>query len=752
METTSSANLCLNGREPGTRPQFPVIQVSRVSRTFCLVEKTPMPPRISGRASAPSHSLTALVLSVLLPGQVLPAQAPPQAAQQITTLPASSQPLTDQDRRILHLLNRFTFGPTPDEIAEIHALGPKGIDDWFDHQLHPGRLPLTQGDRTLEARLIEFPSLNLPPDQLIARFPSNGIIRQAANNKIPPPDDPDLYAIYSHHIQQFKAKQAKKAEEKSGKEAQPAGTASPASPTPAASMTPAPSEAQTGESSIDAESAPQKQLVDDKARPRYEDILVRSVLELPPDKRLHRILYMPTAQFEQFNRSLRPAQRQEMTAGFNADQRELIADLENPTHAVVFELQAQRLYREIYSSQQLQEVMTSFWLNHFNVYLHKNDETPYYLASFERDVIRPRALGKFEDLLVATAQSPAMLLYLDNSTNTGPNSEVADHQKEREAEGIAKKPTPPGLNENYARELMELHTLGVNGGYTQQDVIEVAKILTGWTVDHPQLGGDVTFEENRHEPGTKIVMGHKFKEDGPKEALKLLHLLATSPATAHFISRELAVAFVSDNPPQSLIDRMAATFESHHGDISEVLKTLVRSPEFWAPEAYQAKVKTPLEYVVSAVRASGADVTNPQPLINWLNQMGMPLYACIPPTGYSNKSDAWVSTGELVTRMNFALSLANNKLHGVATLWPSPPQTEASPEQSLQSLQARLVPTGVSEKTRAAVLTEVEGQSPSPVQVTPQSAVGPAKNYAPAAQQQAQIAALLIGSPEFQRR
>ncbi|MFC5863385.1 DUF1800 domain-containing protein [Acidicapsa dinghuensis] len=727
-----------------------------------------MPQPISGRPFALGRTLTSLVLSALLPAQLLPAQAISRTSQPEATPATSTQPLSDQDRRILHLLNRFTFGPTPDEVAEIHSLGPKGIDKWFDLQLHPDRLPLTDDDHTLQARLAEFPSLNLPPDQLIGRFPSNGIIRQAADNKIPAPDDPYLYAIYSHHIQQFKEKQAKKAEEKSDKQAQQPGVAANSAPNMAAGSTMStPSESQTGESITTAgkEAAPRKELVDnsdrDRARPRYEEVLFHSVVDLPPDKRLQRILYMPTAEFEQLNRGLKPPQRLQLTEGFNPEQRELFADLENPTRAVIFELQAQRLYREIYSSHQLQEVMTAFWLNHFNIYLHKNDETPYYLTSFERDVIRPRALGNFEDLLVATAESPAMLLYLDNSSSTGPDSKVAERQKERQAEGIAKKNTPPGLNENYGRELMELHTLGVNGGYTQKDVTEVSKILTGWTVDHPQLGGDTTFDENRHEPGTKIVMGHKFKEDGMKEGLKLLHMLATSPATAHFISSELAIAFVSDNPPQTLVDRMAKSFESHDGNIAEVLKTLIHSPEFWAPAAYQAKVKTPLEYVVSAVRASNAQVTNPQPLINWLNQLGMPLYACIPPTGYSDKANEWVSTGELVTRMNFALSLANNKLNGITTQWPS--TTDEAPDQSanqsIESLQAKLIPTGVSEKTRAAVLTEVEGQSPSPSQITPQSATPKPKNYNPAAaqqqaqqQQQAQIAALLLGSPEFQRR
>jgi uncharacterized protein (DUF1800 family) len=402
-------------------------------------------------------------------------------------------------------------------------------------------------------------------------------------------------------------------------------------------------------------------------------------------------------------------------------------------------------------------------------------------------MIRPRALGNFEDLLVATAQSPAMLMYLDNHTSTGPDSPAAEKQKQRAVQeqraqampGQKKqaKTTLPGLNENYARELMELHTLGVNGGYTQRDVTEVAKVFTGWTIarrnDHELEPGSYKFDETRHQPGTKLVLGRKIKEKGEKEGLEVLHMLASSPATAHFLSQELATAFVSDNAPKPLVDRMAHTFLTTHGDIPSVLRTLVKSPEFWSPAAYQAKIKTPLEFVVSAARASGAEIANAQPLINQLNQMGMPLYACIPPTGYSSKADAWVSTGELVTRMNFSLSLATNHYPGIQTGWGMAP--DASPEQAEPLLEARLVPTGIGEHTRSAVLAQVQDQAQiQKLPVSVQTQAGPAKaegpkpaplnvgdsraNAAPSPvisaneRQTAQLAGLLLGSPEFQRR
>src|SRR5208337_3945791 len=294
-------------------------------------------------------------------------------------------------------------------------------------------------------------------------------------------------------------------------------------------------------------------------------------------------------------------------AGLSPDLKEAVGALENPERTTAEELFAQRLTRDIYANAQLQEVMTDFWLNHFNVYLRKNEQMPYYLVSFERDVIRPRALGKFEDLLEAVAHSPAMMLYLDNAESMGPDSPAAKRAKMAAARRPgANKKADAGLNENYARELMELHTLGVNGGYTQADVTQVARVLTGWTVDRPQRGGDFKFEPNRHEPGEKRVLGKKIKEHGEQEGRELLHMLATRPATAQFLSRKLAVRFVSDDPPQSLVDRMAKSYLASGGDIPTVLSTLFHSPEFWAAGGFRAKVKTPLEYVVSAVRASGA--------------------------------------------------------------------------------------------------------------------------------------------------
>jgi uncharacterized protein (DUF1800 family) len=349
-----------------------------------------------------------------------------------------------------------------------------------------------------------------------------------------------------------------------------------------------------------------------------------------------------------------------------------------------------------------------------------------------------------------------------------------------------------GLNENYGRELMELHTLGVNGGYTQKDVTEVAKVFTGWTIDQPARGGEFQFDDRRHEPGTKTVLGTTIKENGMNEGLEVLHMLATSPATAKFISTELAVRFVSDDPPPALVDRMAQSFLSSDGDIKTVLRTMFESPEFWAPATERAKVKTPEEFVISAVRASGATVNNSLALVQALDKLGMPLYGMQTPNGYSWMSEAWVSTGQLVNRMNFALVLSGDKLPGVRTDWSKmlgregfnkPVATEATESQPAEvdpeaaakerKLELALLGQPLSEKTRAAVLAhstdsavayqavkDFQGREagaagvlgPGPAANEQLAGTGAARANAQDDREAAVMAGLLLGSPEFQRR
>jgi uncharacterized protein (DUF1800 family) len=474
----------------------------------------------------------------------------------------------------------------------------------------------------------------------------------------------------------------------------------------------------------------------------------QSLLALPPRDRMLSLAAMQGPDLDRFVAGLKAPQRAALLAGFTPEMRETIDDLEAPERTVVDELLSERLTRDIYSNAQLQEVMTDFWLNHFNVFLRKNEATPYQLGSFERDVIRPRALGHFEDLLEAVARSPAMLMYLDNSESIGPDSLAA----ERARENPNRKKADVGLNENYARELMELHTLGVNGGYTQADVIQAARILTGWTVDQPQRGGGFRFDEKRHEPGTKKVMGKKFKDRGKQEGRDLLHFLATRPATAQFISRKLAVRFVSDDPPQALVDRMAKTYLSTNGDLAAMLRTLYRSPEFWSQDAYRAKVKTPLEFVVSAVRASNADIDQMRPLIQALREMGMPLYGCVPPTGYKEDAADWVSTGALANRMNFALRLASNRLDGVRVAWTKDPYFVADIQNQEARLETSVVPGGLADTTRAALLESFDQQKVNNTEGTTTVATGGGLHRGSTDMQDQALAGLLLGSPEFQRR
>ncbi|MCU1384902.1 MAG: hypothetical protein JWL71_3599, partial [Acidobacteria bacterium] len=343
-----------------------------------------------------------------------------------------------------------------------------------------------------------------------------------------------------------------------------------------------------------------------------------------------------------------------------------------------------KLLRAVYAENQLSEMLTDFWFNHFNV-SWTNDRTRPYLVAFERDAIRPNALGSFRRLLGATAHQPAMLLYLDNAQSVAPGGapttfgdEMALAQKTQKAKAPAKTPDKkpakpaaksakpsPGINENYARELMELHTLGVDGGYTQQDVTEVARALTGWTIERPRQGGGFVFNPRLHDPGEKVVLGHVIRAGGGEsDGEQVLDILARHPATAAFIATKLVRRFVSDAPPKALVARAAARFRQTGGDLREVTRLILTSPEFLSAAAYGAKVKTPFEFVASALRATGADVEDARPLVRELQQLGMPLYMCQPPTGYSDNGEAWVNTGALVSRMNLALRLASGQVKG----------------------------------------------------------------------------------------
>ena len=322
---------------------------------------------------------------------------------------------------------------------------------------------------------------------------------------------------------------------------------------------------------------------------------------------------------------------------------------QNGPQLLVRDLTEAKLYRAIYSERQLEEQLVDFWFNHFNVNIAKGADR-FLTPSYERDAIRPHVLGKFRDLLGATAAHPAMLFYLDNWQNSSPDAQRPFAK--------AKAKQVRGINENYARELMELHTLGVDNGYTQDDIVAVARAFTGWTILQPRMGGDFTYNDRVHDKGEKIVLGVKIPAGGGQsDGEKVLDILAKRPETAHFISLKLAQRFVADDPPTALVDRMAKKFRDTDGDIRALVAAMIDSPEFFSEAARNSKVKSPLEFVVSAVRATGEPLRSALPLAQKLVELGQPLYRKVEPTGYSTMAEEWVNSSGLLARMNFAVEL-----------------------------------------------------------------------------------------------
>jgi uncharacterized protein (DUF1800 family) len=315
------------------------------------------------------------------------------------------------------------------------------------------------------------------------------------------------------------------------------------------------------------------------------------------------------------------------------------------------ELQQLAIVRAALSERQLREVMVDFWTNHFNVFVGKGADR-FLLPSYIEETIRPRALGRFEDLLIATAQSPAMLFYLDNVQSVAPGSEPPRMRR------FNPERMPRGINENYARELLELHTLGVDGGYTQQDVINVARIFTGWSIERPERGAGFVYRDWAHDHGDKQVLGYTFKSAGKDEGLRLLRFLANQQATMHHVSAKLCARFVADEPPDGCIDAAVAAWQKTRGDMRAVLRAIFTSPDFWSAQAIRSKVKTPFEFVVSAVRATGVEPDNTPRLAQLVGRLGEPLYQQAAPTGYAETEAHWVNSGALLARMNAAMMIA----------------------------------------------------------------------------------------------
>ena len=786
------------------------------------------------------------VLAATLAWAVLATSTVPALAHGRHTRQSLTGSALPAHERALQALNRLTFGPRPGDVARVEAMG---VDAWIEQQLNPGSID----DTALEARLDSYPAMRLSERDLLAKFPAEPLVKAVADGKLPLPTDPVERAIYNDRIYAYQQRLAEKAADTAApQQPMPAGTRqatmsvtnqealrehaaapsamappapgsqSPVIPNAASSMgapagnsflgaSVAPSATAKGTTSsgaINAQPASPEEIANSpsikvKEQHLYADLTATAIVNLPPAQRVAKIVAMPPADFDAFHKSLTQPEKRSLIEDLTPAQRETLLALRNPQQLVGGELLASRLLRDVYSNRQLEAVMTDFWLNHFNVYLRKGQYAPWYLVDYEKNAIRPHALGKFEDLLVATAQSPAMLFYLDQQQSVGPHSEAGlrSQMQGLSPNANANPAAPPkpkadlGLNENYARELMELHTLGVDGGYTQQDVTQVAEVFTGWGVKEPNQvakNGAIGFEFNprRHEPGPKYVLGKTIQSAAPttqngqpsaagmNEGLEVLHMLATSPVTAHHISQQLAMRFVSDKPSPALVNSMAATWVRTGGDIREVMRTMLDSQEFWSNENYRAKIKTPEEFVLSALRATGGDVIRPVPSMDALNQLGMPFYGCQTPNGYPWTSNAWVNTGDLLDRINISISLANNKL-GVATdLDGLMAAIVHQPVEAVQQVPARqkegwladaLLSGPATPQTQAAILKQIsESPTPSPTawQENASRAALPdgqkrwraelpdssAQIMPPADPQASTIAGLLLGSPEFQRK
>ncbi len=601
------------------------------------------------------------------------------------------------DEAILHAMNRLAYGPRPGDIERVRQMG---LAKWIDQQLTPNSID----DKAVNARLENLPTLSMSAARLIEEYPQP---KQAA-------------------VQVAKRADAATTPNQQSANADGSGT----------TAAPPSSSAAVGQSA--SNNSAQVNVADKASVP----VSMKTKLS-------------PTNPDIAGNLTTPGAGKRNVLSGPdpNAVPR-VIADDSKKPQRVIEELAMAKVTRAIYSERQLQQVMDDFWFNHFNVFAAKGEDK-WYLTSYERDVIQPHTLGKFKDLVTATAESPAMLFYLDNFLSADPNAaqRQAAMRAMRQNRGRFGRPPMPqgqqakkntrGLNENYGRELMELHTLGVEGGYTQKDVTELARCFTGWTIDKPRLNPEFKFDEKLHDPDQKIVLKKKIHAGGMKDGEQAIELLAKHPSTAKFISTKLARRFVSDNPPPRLVARMAKTFESSDGDIRAVMHTMIYSPEFWSREAYRAKIKTPFELVVSAVRALGTDADTAMPLVQWVGRIGEPLYQCQPPTGYADTAEAWVNTGALLNRLNFSLTLAGNKIRGS--------RSDAGPLLGVDATEPkvaldRAVQIFLGGQASPTTLETLQKQLDSP-QVLQAKLDDPVKKV-----DLGVVTGLVLGAPEFQRR
>lgn len=629
------------------------------------------------------------------------------------------------DRQIIQALNRLTFGPRPGDVEEVRRVG---LAKWMERQLHPDQIA---ENPVLEKRLTPLKSLRMPISEVVStyspdrnmgtmmmespfaamnRLPGsvrskimNGTAeeRTAALDAMDPELRSKLLATLPDNVVEYTPKY-KNEVEKARKALQDERRAQNRKRNP-----------------------PLQDLlgVDEMAdvRSGEKDRVIAAIQKVDPDKRMDVVAQLPPKSQAFFPEYRREVQMRRM-----------------PRLAASEDLKEARMYRVVYSNRQLEEVLVDYWFNHFNVDSTKNvvmvpNVGHVLIGSYERDAIRPHVLGHFRDLLLATARHPAMLYYLDNWESVAPDSfSVGPFAPRRGTlNGVPNSIIPNGLqrlahglNENYGREIMELHTLGVKGGYTQADVLAVARCFTGWTVRNPE-NPEFVFAPFMHDFGEKTVLGHRIPAGGAEEdGLKVIDILAHHPSTAKFISLGLARHFVADHPPQTLVDRMAQTFMKSDGDLRAVMETMFRSPEFFSEGAWEARVKSPLEMAASTIRAIGGEMTDAWSTLQRISDMGEALYSKVEPSGYPDVAETWLGATAVIARMNFGAAVAAGEVPGVSV--------DLSRWQGMDhaSIAKALLGHDASKQTLDAIATGLEGKNPSP----------------------AVVASLVLGSPDFERR
>jgi uncharacterized protein (DUF1800 family) len=646
-----------------------------------------------------------------------------------------------EEQRILHVLNRLGFGARPHDVERIKAMG---IDTYINQQLSPEKI----SDAVAEAKVQRLTTLNMSTAQLYEKFPQPGQLLQQLQRRGELPSD---LAAARENRGKGNINAAPRSDGKTDS-MEMDGSSSAKDVMPQNPATP-----------VGAPGSPNNQLENAKYREVLREYYAKNGLQLP--------------------------------------------------QRIIGELQASRILRAVYSERQLQEVMVDFWSNHFNVFAGKGADR-WLLTAYDRDTIRPNSMGKFHDLLLATAKSPAMLFYLDNFQSVSPNARAGsrnndarprrqlrnsllglfmNRRQELSPNGPQQPGTQPGanrqrqrrgINENYARELMELHTLGVEAGYTQKDVQEVARCFTGWTIFAPRgagaavaalLGenaranaGTFFFNSRVHDDGEKVVLGQKISVDGGiNDGLKVLDILARHPSTARFIAMKLVRHFVSDTPPPGLVAQVANTYQKSDGDIREMLRTIFFSAEFNSPLAYRAKIKRPFELAISAVRTLGAETNGGPQFHQWIARMGQPLYGFQTPNGYSDTADAWINTGALLERLNFGLSLASNRIPGTRVDLKRLVADAAEKEQIMTRFVNVIVAGDISSKTRDTLLAQMNEQ-PMTVTESPVATLRmekedemnaslrprqqPVAREANITDPMTKLVGLILGSPEFQRQ